>query len=503
MRRRDLLRAGGALGAGLALGRSAWAAPWGQAPAGREGLLLPEGVRAESMLEVFLYGGMSTWEGFYVNPEYGKPDDPNPALRNQQWYLFDRDHGSVFRDNCGLDESEWLVPWLSDSAGNLIHLGPLVAPFRNRPDLLARMRVVVMSHDLEPHEAAIPLGLSGFRLGNPRLCGMGAHIQRYLLDRDSTGRVIPYSYVFTPDGAFFTDNLQAADTVGLHPGSARPLRIKVGDSYDLPTQLERGVLGDAAPQVDALHAWYRSRMATRYSTGGVPIRSRALTDHDFALEVLANVDALKTVIDEDLLLPFASTYCKDTSTNLTGMSIEAAVQLLTHPDTPAGYCNVIDGGLIMADGGGAFDTHFSHLQTQARNANATLQELANRINEPGEGDPAKLDLDKTVVYLSSEFGRTPYLQGGGNGTNHFPYGYVSVILGGPITSDESGIVGSIGPDGVAVDYVTPSDVRVALLASMGIYPFTHESFAVGDVTGASDEELALIWATEHILGRTL
>lgn len=502
MRRRDLL-AGTALGgAGLLLGRKAWANPWGSAPAGLESLLLPVGVRAEKCLELFLYGGMSTWEGFYVNPEFGKPDDP--TYKNQQWYLFADEHGSVFRNNCGwTDESQWLTPWMPDSAGNLIHLGPLVTAFRDRPDLLARMRVVVLQHDLEPHEAAIPYALAGVRLGNPRLCGLGAHVQRYHLDRDESGRVIPYSYVFTPDGAFFTDNLQAADTVGLHPGAARPLRIKVGESYDLPQQLERSVLGDAQAEVDALLGWYRGRMNGRYAPGGVPVRAPGLADHDFALEVLKNVDALKTVIDADLLSPFASTSCDDTNTNLTGMSLRGAVQLLTHPEAPARYVNVIDGGLIAADGGGAFDTHFSHLQAQARNANNVLQELADLINEPGEGDPNKLDLDDTMVFLSSEFGRTPVKQGGGNGTNHFPYGYVGVVLGGPITAAQAGVVGAIGPDGVATDAVTPADLRVALLAGLGIYPFTQESFAVGDVSGAYDEEGGLVWATEHILGRTL
>ncbi len=500
MRRRDLLGGCGAVGAGLLFGRKAWGSPWGAAPVGNETLLLPEGVKAESCLEVFLYGGMSTFEGFYVNPEYGKADDPD--YKNQQWYLFANDHASVFRGNCGIDEADWLSPWKADSLGNLIHLGPLVMPFRNRPDLLERMRVVVMRHDLEPHEAAIPLALSGIRLGNPRLCGLGAHVQRYHLDRDTTGRVIPYSYVFTPDGAFFTDNLQAADTVGLHPGAARPLRIKVGDAYDLPAQLERNVLGTAQPEVDALLSWYRNRMNGRYSSGGTPLRAPSLSDHDFALEVLKNVDALKTVIDEDLLLPFSSTYCDDGNVNYTGMSLSAAVQLLTDPVAPARYVNVIDGGLIAADGGGAFDTHFSHLQTQARNATNTLQELANLINLPGEGDPNKIDLDKTLVYLSSEFGRTPVKQGFA-GTNHHPHGYVSILLGGPVTADQSGVIGAIGPDGTASDYVTPSDMRVALLAALGIYPFTQESFAVGDVSNAVDEEGALVWATEHILGRTL
>ncbi len=39
-----------------------------------------------------------------------------------------------------------------------------------------RLRVLVQRHELEPHEAAIPLAMSGRFLGNPKLSGLGAAV---------------------------------------------------------------------------------------------------------------------------------------------------------------------------------------------------------------------------------------------------------------------------------------------------------------------------------------
>lgn len=448
----------GAAGAALLThARPAWSA-WGDAPEEAKSLLLPTGVKAERCLEIFLYGGLSPFESFYCVPEYGTSSDREYS--NQQWHCFAEDHANVFGGRSGVDPDAYLSPWRADAAGMTVNLGPLVMPFRNRPDILDRMRVVVLSHDLERHETAIPYSLAGTRLGNPRMAGTGAHIMRYFQERDTTGRVIPYSVVLTPDGAFFTDNLQAADAAGLHPGCARPLRIQVGDTFALRDRLARSPVGDSRGDIDAL------------------------------------AEAFKP----DGLAPSFGSALGESTSDVTGMSIQAAVQLLKHAIAPARYVQVVDGGLISADGGGAFDSHLSHLATQARNCTHTLAQLADRINAPGEGDPAKLDLDDTVIYLASEFGRTPYRQGP-EGTGHHPYGYVGVLIGGPIGPDQAGIVGAIGPDGRAIASVNPAEMRVALLAAMGIYPFAHESFAVGDVRGATSEAEALAWATEAILGR--
>lgn len=501
IRRRDLLRAAALVGGGVLLpfGGAARAA-WGEGPdrVARD-LVLPAGVRAERTLELFLYGGLGPFESFYVVEEHGRPDDPR--FPGEQWYLFERSHGMTFA-RCGVD-AELLQPFATDALGMSVKLGPLVMPLRGRPDLLARMRILVQRHDLEPHEAAIPMALSGMRLGSARMCGVGSHVQRYYQDRDTTGRRVPFSYVLYPDTELQTDNLRAASAVGLHPGSARPLDLRITAESELPSQLARATLGDRRDAYDALSAWYAARARARYTAEGVALRSRALDDHAYAVDALRNADQLREVFTDEVLAAVNGRSCSERSDiDTTAMSLRIAAHLLTHPDYPGRHVTVVDGGLIPASGGGGYDAHTEHLSTLSRNLLSTLESLVAIINEPGEGDPAKIDLDDTLVVLNTEFGRTPYVQAGsGDGTNHHPYGYVTVLIGGPIGEEQAGILGAIGPDGWADRYLTPIESRAAVLAAMGMYPFSQEAFAVGDIRGVATEKDALAWLNEVVLGR--
>jgi hypothetical protein len=504
MRRREFLWGGAAaLGAGGLLRPSlARGAGWATGPEEARAHLLPAGVRAEKALEVFLYGGLAPFESFYTIPEFGRPTDPD--YPDQQWYLFADDHEAVYQQYCGLgDAAKWLMPWKPDSQGRTVNLGPIAMPIRQRADLMARMRVIVVRHDLEPHEAAIPYMLSGMRLGNVRMAGMGAHVQRYFLDQGEAGRVAPYSYVLTPENIFSTDNLRAASSVGVHPGAARPLSLTVNSTDTLSGMLSRGHLTEQTrPKVDALLSWYRDQATQRHSApDGEALRSRALGDHGFSLTSVMSAPELRDVLGADLLAPEGHASCgEEDSVDYNRVGIRAAASLLGNPSDPARYVNVIDTGLDLADGGGGYDTHAEHPYTQAMNGLSMLENLVDHINEPGEGDPSKVDLDETMVLVTTEFGRTPYRQSN-NGTNHFPYGFVVLMFGGPIGPDQAGVLGAMGPDAYAIDYVTPSEFRAACLAAMGMYPFAQESFAVGDIRDVVSELDGLVWLTEHVLGR--
>ena len=133
------------------------------------------------------------------------------------------------------------------------------------------------------------------------------------------------------------------------------------------------------------------------------------------------------------------------------------------------------------------------------NCTSLMKNLVDHINEPGENDPDKIDLDETMVVLTTEFGRTPFIQLA-QGTNHHPYGYVCILLGGPIGPAESGLVGAIGPNGSATHSISPGEFRASCLAAMGMWPFAHESFAVGDLPQVYTEHDGLIWCHEHVLG---
>ncbi len=494
--RRRVLTASGMGMAGWLGPRAVRAAPYGAAPdATGAGLLPGAGVRAEQVLEVFLHGGLSPWETFYTVPGYGRPDDP--SYPGEQSYLFE---GSIeaMADRCTL-KAAWLEPepFAADADGVMVHLGPLVGPLRERPDLIARMRIIVHHHTLEPHEAAVPLMLTGLRLGNPRMAGGAAAVQRYFASVD--GRPTPRAYTLYPESQIETANVRSASAVGLHPGSARPLELRVGKHNDIAAMLARTVDVDRRAALDALVRRYADRAAVRYDG----LRSPSLRDHGAAVGLFEELDALSELLTAEAMQNLEGSSCGNDDFSQPATSLNIARHLLTHPTDPARVVTVVDGGLKPASGGGGYDVHTDHIGDTATNLTHTLQHLADLINAPGEGDPTKVDLDRTMVALTTEFGRTPFRQrGSGNGTNHHPYGYVSVLIGGPITPEQAGVVGSIGPDGTARTYVSPVELRAAMLGAMGIWPFTPESFTVGDLRlPRRPENDGMAWLSEIVLGR--
>ena len=128
-----------------------------------------------------------------------------------------------------------------------------------------------------------------------------------------------------------------------------------------------------------------------------------------------------------------------------------------------------------------------HVEDASRNVSHTMQCLVDIINKPGEDDPAKISLDDTMVIINTEFGRTPYRQGQ-TGLNHWPQGMINVLIGGPITAAERGIYGAIDEQGYAQTYISPAENRMLVMMALGIYPFSSQTFAVGDVRGGVKDQ---------------
>jgi hypothetical protein len=508
VRRRDFLKLSAAGAGAAAVGGAAWlrsaeAAPFGEFPEGASPL--PAELRVENVLEVFLYGGLSAWETLYLVEEYGRPSDPDHP--NEQFYTYlggGADSVEAALDRCEFPTGEPMgVPFARDADGAQVQIGPFAYRLRQRPDLLARMRLLVHHHRLEPHEAAVPQALTGRPLGQPAAAGLGAHVQRFYADRGEA-RAAPYSYIFA-SGGLPGDNVSAAGATGLHPGAARPLSINVTNVerfYELLARPGVGAL-DSRDRYDQLMQVYvdQTRQRLRWRGRGEPVRSARFTDLSLAVDAVGRVDAIAGVMDESLFVEREGLACRASAPfDIPGLSLNAARHLLLHPDQPARYVCVSDTGLIEAAGGGGYDTHTANSHDTARNFDNLLRNLTSIINAPGEADPAKLDLDRTLVILNTEFGRTPTRQDGSSGRNHHPYGYVTALLGGPIRAGQAGIVGAIGRDGIATDYTLPSENRVAALLALGIWPFSPEAFAVAHVRGASGEEEAARLVTERALG---
>ncbi len=500
MNRRNFIRSTAAAltaGVGASLWGTKFARAFGEIPKNAESILIPAERRASNILEIFLYGGVSQYESFYCIPSFGQ-------VSGTQWHTFLND-GQL---QAAVDKCGWVgpltEPFALDGNGSMVHLGPFVMPLRERPDVVSRMRISITAHDLEPHEGAIPLMLAGRGLGHPALSGLGAHIQRYCLDRYAETDRAPYAYALVAAGSngLPTDNVRAVTAIGLHPGAARPLMIQVDGAGELMQMLDRKNVAAVRPQYDALMQHYidRQRTRLRWKNQGSSLRTPRLGELEAAARAMANAPAISGVFGPEFFQTLGGSNCGDNATtDAMTMNLKLAAHLLTHPTTPAKYVCVVDTGLIGSDGGGGYDTHVENSITQSRNLSHTLKQLLAVVNQPGENDPTKIDLDDTLIVLTTEFGRTPYKQGD-KGRNHWPYGFPVVFIGGPVRPDNAGIFGSCNEDGYATLASSPQENRIAALLALGIWPFASESYNVSDVPDAANEVQAVQFVQKRQLG---
>jgi hypothetical protein len=500
MKRRTFLAASGA-GAALMAGpwiRRSRAASFGEFPGGTESVQLPENQRAKKILEIFLYGGLSAWETLYFVRDYGTAQS---AFPNTQYYAYANTNAAVVAQCGGTEDPR---PFATDAIGAQVELGPFAFRLATRSDLVDRMRIVVQRHTLEPHEAAVPMALTGRPVGQPNAAGLGAHVQRARIDTQPAGRAAPHAYVFST-ADISSDNIAAAAAAGHHPGSARPLLIKTNSAAAVVSLLERTTVGSQRANHDALVDAYLDQYQQRLTWPGQGrVRSARTDDLVVAHTTATRSEAIRAVLTDDLFTPITNRTCgSQTRTSLPHIGLNAAAKLLTHPSEPASYVCVSDVGLQRASGGGGYDTHSANAADTAMNFDNLMAALIGIINAPGETDPSKLSLDDTLIILNTEFGRTPGRQGN-SGRNHHPYGYATAFLGGPITAAEKGVSGAIRENGLADgdNFATPAENRMAALLAMGIWPFGAEGFNVADAPNATTELDAARKAMTKFLGRT-
>ena len=499
--RRSALKAAGIAGLTLLVPRKSRADVFGVFPGAQASLALPAAKRVKNVLEVYLYGGLSPWETLYFVDSYGKQDN------TFYWAFEDPRHTGVDSNQlayelCGSNGFE-VSDFAVDGHGTAVQLGPYAFALRDRPDFVDRMRLVVQSHDLLPHEAAVPLAISGKRVGTPALAGLGAHIQRFYSENDPAAatRKSPYAYVLASSGAIPSDNTAALVATGTHPGSARPLRINVDAIEVLKQLMARDGLNGVVDRHDSLVELYTQKYAQRLKH---PARADALRAPRFkeiaeAARAAKNASAVRSFLEPVLLAPPTSDVCgSGPNANVPQRSLEIAAHLLLDQNEPAKYVCVVDTGLTTASGGGGYDTHSDNCVVTARNFTNLMRGLDSVINKPGEHDPAKLDLDDTLVILNTEFGRTPTVQDGAGGRNHFPAGYVTAWLGGPVPGRT--IAGALDDTGGARSFASPGENRIAALLALGIFPFSQDGFNISDTVDVATEPDAIARITSTILG---
>jgi hypothetical protein len=475
-----------------------WGIPEGP---GEAAAMLPAEHVVDSAFEFFFFGGLNAWDTFYVVPEFG---DPNSGF-SQPWMYWAFHNGGPdslpsWFERCGSGNRPMYEPFGTDALGRTVNLGPFLLPFRDRPDLLSRMRMFVVRHEETAHQGAVPLSLCGLPRNSSRLAGTAAHVERFWQEHGDPARVVPNTYVTFPALADLNSlNGDTAASIGLHRASARPVALRLSPQGLVSDQLARLAAGDRRPAIDEAVQHYLQQYQRRLTHGGRTVRAPGFEDFQVARDALGVSDRILSMLSDAALGGATGTACDETSNvDYTGMAMRIARELLLDGQDPARYVCVVDGGLFPADGGGAYDTHVFHVRDQARNATHAFQQLADAINEPGEGDPSKIDLDTTMVLLTTEFGRAPFP--GGNGIDHWPYGYVMCVLGGFVNEERAGIVGAIDENGDGDPAITPADFRAAMLMAQGIWPFSEQSFAVGDISEGDTERAAATWLKEVVLG---
>lgn len=481
--------AAGLLGARLALG-------WGEITSST--VLGPLPANGHKILEVFLYGGVSPWETFFVrNSIADQFFGMQPQVSGLDWAT------------CGgiPSPSTEIQAFGSDPLGT-VAWGPSTKPLW-RSDIFSRARMVVLQHNLEPHEAAIPYSLTGHVLGRPNFSGLGAAVSHRFAN---PGHPLPQSYVLMPDGgATIGDNFHGMISTGTHGGEHRPLLLMVGPtSGDLGTQLQRSGM---TSQADDLLRFYRASYADRLRTNGVVARSKGYSAYSAGVDNLFSASTLATLLGGASLVPTNSTGCASfqpaslpTALDRTSAAVRAAAFLLSQPEASGGarYVGVIDGGLLQAAGAG-YDTHGTNTLTTSVNIFNVCSALASVIDAAATPAPGKISLNDTLVVIKTEFGRTPAPNSSGDaaGRDHWPQGYVNILLGGPITA--RGIAGGIGfsggdrgfalpVTGTDFGHFTPSEFQAAVMLAAGIFPFQGENFGIGDMSlatrGATEDETA-------------
>lgn len=480
---------------------------WGVPRIGGEEALLPPEKRPDGVLEFFLFGGVCPWDSFYVVPDFNRPEAGGPQA-GTMWHTFQNTQVNIPDQFglCGGDGRPLLGDRFGVAGGADVFLGPWLYPLRERPDIVNRMRMWVMQHDQGAHETGIPFALTGSLQSSPRMAATPSHTERYFQERQTDARRAPWSSVVYPGLSDLSAlNGEVASATGLHRGSARPLSLRLGQEGLAEDGLTRTSVAGRTAELDRLVDLYAQRWQQRLvrRDTGERVRAPAVEDFLAARRALERADAIVDTVGEEAFSGAFGEECIDASpADYTAMGLRTGVHMLTHPTDPLKWVTVIDGGLLPATGGAAYDTHFLHVEHSSRNLVHSMKQLVAHINEPGENDPGKIDLDRHTVFITTEFGRTPYPVG--DGLNHWAHGYVVCAFGGPFDEDRAGIVGSIAEDGYATTAISPTDLRAAMMQLQGIWPFTGESFAVGDISADTLDEIeSATWIREHILGYPL
>lgn len=495
-RRRTLLGAlGGAALVSAVAGRFARAESnkaWGEFPAWAQSLALPKALQPKQILEVHLTGGLSAWESLYAVdlPAYGKSDS------EMYWTFADGPAGiPALLAQCWPQISPQLQYFAQDALGVDVKFGPLIDALRQRPDILSRLRLHVLSHNLFPHGPAQHLLATGIAPGVPGAVALAAAFERRGQETLAAAAA-PHAWILGG-----VPRIDGIDRIGALGSASTPI-VALPDADFSYLKLASELAATASPEVLALRQVAASQLQAQLSWPGVgPVRSGASSQLAASIAAGPKLGKLPDLLPASSLqgepgqvcgLPFQADW--------TAMRFQAATSLFALGSGVTRYIALEETGFSEAGGmPGGFDLHVDFAQRAVRLYPHVFDRLCQTIAKPGAPMPGQLSLDDTLVVLSTEFGRSPGLQSD-TGRNHYPSAYVGAMFGGPIQAAQKGIVGAIDQYASAINALSPADVRCAILYAAGIWPFEVGLFSYEDVTGAVSEADALLKLRTIVLG---
>ena len=445
---------------------------------------LPSGSKNYSILEIYLDRGASQWESFWLPGTQQKPNYSDHGLSSLSQAYQKVRWLKTNNHPCKYDKPRPTSP--KDSAlfaqamdNQYIHWGAPAKPIYENQDILKRCRMITQFHDVEPHEAAIPYALSGFRLGDPRRVGTGAAIQKRYCNNNS-----PVSFILHSISRYSAD---MASANGLHESAHRPIVVQLGSNNDFVTNLGRNNISQDA---DNLLKDFRDEFHDSLTINQKTVRSNSFDSYSAAMQQLISAKSLQNLFPNNILvIRRDNEVCvklEDVVVNnrlSVRASLNAAAELI---GKGARYTCVIDPGRA-----GSYDSHSgdnetrnSHLLRTSASLYHVLFELSRKIKS-SSNPSGQIDLDKTMVVINTEFGRTPGINAA-FGRDHWPWGYATLMIGGPIPKKKPTIAGAIDSLGYTLEKFrySPADVRAAILLAAGVDPLADNLFDPRDFSNA-------------------
>jgi len=280
----------------------------------------------------------------------------------------------------------------------------------------------------------------------------------------------------------FNDAVRYAARTGLLGAEHRPVVLPVNGSSALMSYMQRTNTGNSNDLWTELVEQYEARLIQ----GGTSARSGALdtylASHDFMRLGPTIHGILSAAGSNPLTVTGSSTF----TNNRTHRAIQTAKHLLSNSDVK--YVGVLDQGTTSG-----WDTHLddsypnmgNHMARVTTNFYNILHALFS-VSGPGSFSPANV-----LVVIRTEFGRYKNVADQ-MGTNHSPWGFGTLLIGGPITGGPS-VTGSlvqrsptdptdkgqdaqdayVGSGGTSTsDRYGGADIQAAVLEAAGLNPFT-------------------------------